>query len=167
MIREVIVLTQAELGRNGISLRTELAESLPAVIGDRIQLQQVTLNLILNAVEAMAESREQTADLLIRTEKEDAGGLRVTVCDSGPGLPPESTRLFEAFYTTKSGGMGMGLSICRSIVEAHGGRIWAEPNEPHGAIFHFTLPREQAERQSARNRDSDHRVGFRDHLDAE
>jgi PAS domain S-box-containing protein len=145
MIREVIVLTQAELGRNGISLRTELAESLPAVIGDRIQLQQVTLNLILNAVEAMAESRDQTADLLIRTEKEeDAGGLRVTVCDSGPGLPPESTRLFEAFYTTKSGGMGMGLSICRSIVEAHGGRIWAEPNDPHGAVFHVTLPHEQA-----------------------
>jgi signal transduction histidine kinase len=159
MIREVIVLTQAELSRNGISLRTELAESLPAVIGDRIQLQQVTLNLILNAVEAMAESREQTADLLIRTE-EGVGGLRVTVCDSGPGLSPDSTRLFEAFYTTKSGGMGMGLSICRSIVEAHGGRIWAEPNEPRGAIFHFTLPHEQAEREATPNRDPDHRTRF-------
>jgi signal transduction histidine kinase len=129
------------------------------VIGDRIQLQQATLNLILNAVEAMAESREQTADLLIRTATDGAAGLRVTVYDSGPGLPPESTRLFEAFYTTKSRGMGMGLSICRSIVEAHGGRIWAEPNEPRGAIFHFTLPREQAERESAPNH-PDHRTKF-------
>jgi PAS domain S-box-containing protein len=160
MIREVIVLTQAELGRNGISLRTELAESLPAVFGDRIQLQQVTLNLILNAVEAMAGPREQTLDLLISTEKEAAGDLRVTVCDSGPGLPPDSIRLFEAFYTTKSGGMGMGLSICRSIVEAHGGRIWAEPNDPRGAVFHFTLPHEQAESEPAPDRDPDHRTRF-------
>jgi len=159
MIREVIVLTQTELGRNGILLRTELAEGLPAVIGDRIQLQQVMLNLILNAVEAMAGSREQTTDLLIRTDNDAAADLRVTVCDSGPGLPSDSARLFEAFYTTKSGGMGMGLSICRSIVEAHAGRIWAEPNDPHGAVFHFSLPHEQAECESP-DRDPDHRTRF-------
>ena len=144
MIREVIVLTQAELSRKGILLRTELAEGLPMVTGDRIQLQQVILNLILNAVEAMSGAGDQTSNLLITTDQVGGGDLRIAVCDSGPGLPPDGVpRLFEAFYTTKPSGMGMGLSICRSIVEAHGGRIWAEPNEPHGAIFAFTLPLEK------------------------
>jgi len=144
MVREVIVLTQAELHRNGISLRAQLSESLPRVVADRIQLQQVLLNLILNAVESMAGIRDQERDLLIITEPDDARCMRVVVSDSGPGLTPDSIPpLFEAFYTTKPGGMGMGLSICRSIVEAHGGRIWAEPNEPHGAVFAFTVPGEQ------------------------
>ena len=142
MIREVIVLTQAELGRNGISVHTRLPDGLPMVAGDRIQLQQVMLNLILNAIEAMRDS--QMPDLVITTDK-DEDGLRVAVCDSGPGIPPEDApRLFDAFYTTKPSGMGMGLSICRSIVEAHGGRIWARPNEPRGAVFQFTIPVEEA-----------------------
>jgi PAS domain S-box-containing protein len=142
MIREVLSLTQAELSRDGISLRTRLADGLPMAVGDRIQLQQVVLNLILNAREAMAGGpREQPPELVIITEPDAAGGLRFAVCDSGPGLSPENTsRLFEAFYTTKSGGMGMGLSICRTIVESHSGRIWAEPNEPRGAVFRFMLP---------------------------
>jgi signal transduction histidine kinase len=107
-------------------------------------LQQVLLNLILNAVDAMSGAAEETRDLLISTEQDEAGGARVAVRDSGPGLSPESLgRLFDAFYTTKTAGMGMGLSICRSIVEAHGGRVWAAPNEPRGAVFQFTLPREK------------------------
>ena len=151
MIREIIVLTQAELGRSGVSLHTRLTEGLPLVTGDRIQLQQVILNLILNAVEAMSGSGDQTSDLSITTERDGADGLRVAVCDSGPGLPPDAIpRLFEAFYTTKPSGMGMGLSICRTIVEAHGGRIWAAPNEPHGAVLQFTLPREPAENVNQR-----------------
>jgi signal transduction histidine kinase len=151
MIREIIVLTQAELGRTGISLHTRLAEGLPRVTGDRIQLQQVILNLILNAVEAMPGSADQTSDLLIATDQDSADNLHIAVCDSGPGLPPDAIpRLFEAFYTTKPSGMGMGLSICRTIVEAHGGRIWAAPNEPRGAVFQFTLPREPAKNVNQR-----------------
>jgi PAS domain S-box-containing protein len=151
MIREIIVLTQAELSRTGISLQTRLTEGLPLVTGDRVQLQQVILNLILNAVEAMSGSADQTSDLLITTDQDGADGLHISVCDSGPGLPPDAmARLFEAFYTTKPSGMGMGLSICRTIVEAHGGRIWAAPNEPRGAVFQFTLPREPAENVSQR-----------------
>ena len=138
---EVIALTRSELRSNGTSLRTRLADGLPLVQGDRIQLQQVMLNLILNAVEAMSGSSEAARELLIRTEQDGPGGVLVAVEDSGPGLKPESLdRLFDAFYTTKPGGMGMGLSICRSIIEAHGGRVWATPNLPHGAAFLFTLP---------------------------
>jgi len=141
MVREVFGLTQTELYRNGISLRTQLSDSLPRVVADRIQLQQVLLNLILNAVESMAGTSDPERDLLIITEPDDARYLRVVVSDSGPRLAPDNIPpLFEAFYTTKPGGMGMGLSICRSIVEAHGGQIWAKPNEPHGAVFEFTIP---------------------------
>jgi C4-dicarboxylate-specific signal transduction histidine kinase len=144
-IQEVIALTRAELHRNGISARTRLADGLPPVQGDRIQLQQVMLNLILNAADAMSESGDEPRELLITTDEDEANAVRVAVRDLGPGLPPESRgRLFEAFYTTKAGGMGMGLSICRSIVEAHGGRVWATANEPRGAVFQFTLPREEA-----------------------
>jgi C4-dicarboxylate-specific signal transduction histidine kinase len=143
-ILEVIALTRVELHRNGVSPQTRLADGLPPVLGDRIQLQQVMLNLILNAVEAMSGPGDQPRNLLITTEKDEANGVRVAVRDSGPGLSPESLgRLFDAFYTTKASGMGMGLSICRSIVEAHGGRVWATPNEPRGAAFQFTLPREE------------------------
>ena len=128
---------------SGTALETQLADDLPLVAGDRIQLQQVMLNLILNAVEAMSGSSEALRELLIRTEQDGSGGVLVAVEDSGPDLKSESLdRLFDAFYTTKPGGMGMGLSICRSIVEAHGGRVWATPNLPHGASFQFTLPRQ-------------------------
>jgi PAS domain S-box-containing protein len=141
-IREVIALTRNELHRNGTSLQTQLADGLPLVPGDRIQLQQVMLNLILNAVEAMSGSDKGSRELLISTEEDGTNRVRIAVRDWGPGLKPESVdRLFDAFYTTKPGGMGMGLSICRSIIEAHGGRVWAATNLPRGASFQFTLPR--------------------------
>src|SRR6516164_2038053 len=141
---EVIALTRSELRSNGTSLRTRLAHGLPLVPGDRIQLQQVMLNLILNAIEAMSGSSEAARELLIRTELDGPGGVLVAVEDSGPGLKPQSLDgPFDAFYTTQPGGMGMGLSICRSIIEAHGGRVWATPNLPHGAAFQFTLPQKR------------------------
>jgi PAS domain S-box-containing protein len=138
---EVIALTRSELRSSGTSLQTQLADGLPRIPGDRIQLQQVMLNLILNGAEAMSGSSETERELLIRTEQDGPGGVLISVQDSGPGLTPESLeRLFDAFYTTKPNGMGMGLSICRSIIEAHGGRVWATTNLPHGAVFQFTLP---------------------------
>ena len=140
-ILQVIALAQNEMANNGISVRTQLAEALPAVQGDRVQLQQVILNLLINAIEAMSAMSEGPRELLISTAKTDSEGVLVAVRDSGPGLAPESVdRLFESFYTTKLGGLGMGLSICRSIIEAHHGRLWATANTPHGAIFQFTLP---------------------------
>ena len=141
-ILEVIRLTHGEVVNDGISVQTRLAEELPAVHGDRVQLQQVLLNLIMNAVEAMSSVGEGSREVLITTEKAPSTGVLVTVRDSGPGLRSESfDRLFDAFYTTKPNGMGMGLSICRSIVEAHGGRIWASRSVgPGGATFQFTLP---------------------------
>ena len=143
-IREVIVLTGSELRSSGTSLQTQLADGLPLVPGDRIQLQQVLLNLILNAVDAMSGSEEGSRKLLISTEENGANGVRIAVRDWGPGLKPESLdRLFDAFYTTKPDGMGMGLSICRSIIEAHGGRVWATTNVPQGAVLQFTLPQQQ------------------------
>jgi signal transduction histidine kinase len=141
VIREVIALTRSELDRTGTALQTQLAHGLPLVAGDRIQLQQVMLNLILNAVQAMSGSAEGWRELLISTEADGANGVRIAVRDWGPGLKPESLdRLFDAFYTTKPDGMGMGLSICHSIIEAHGGRLWAAPNKRQGAVFRFTLP---------------------------
>jgi PAS domain S-box-containing protein len=140
-ILEVVELTRSELLRNRVSLQTELVKGLPLIRGDRIQLQQIILNLIINAVEAMSDAGEGPRELLISTAEDGLNGVRVAVRDSGPGLSPDSLeRLFDAFYTTKLGGMGMGLSICRSIIEAHGGRVWAAANVPRGAIFHFTLP---------------------------
>ncbi len=137
---DVIALTRSELRGSGTALRTELADGLPPILGDRIQLQQVVLNLIFNAVEAMSEAQDGPRELLIRTDQDRPGGVLVAVQDSGPGLKPESIdRLFDAFYTTKPGGMGMGLSICRAIVEAHGGRMWATANVPQGAAFLFSL----------------------------
>jgi PAS domain S-box-containing protein len=141
IVLEVIALTRSEVLRNGVSLQTQLADGLPLVQGDRIQLQQVMLNLIVNAVEAMSGAGEGARELLISTGKDASNAVLVAVRDSGPGLDPEGLgRLFDAFYTTKPGGMGMGLSICRSILEAHGGRIWATANVPQGAVFQFTLP---------------------------
>jgi PAS domain S-box-containing protein len=139
-INEVIVLARSAIVANGVSVQTRLAEALSPVYGDRVQLQQLILNLLLNAVEAMGSSEAGARELLISTEQDHKGAL-VAVRDSGPGIDPECLeRIFAAFYTTKSNGMGMGLSICRSIVEAHGGRLWAEANEPRGALFQFTLP---------------------------
>ncbi|MFZ2109827.1 MAG: AAA family ATPase [Roseiarcus sp.] len=141
LIREVIELTRDEAQKNGVAVRTQLAEGLPLIQGDRVQLQQVILNLIVNAVQAMSSVSEGARDLLISTGTAESDRVLVAVRDSGPGLPPSSAeRLFEAFYTTKADGMGMGLSICRSMIEAHGGRLWASANEPHGAVFRFTVP---------------------------
>jgi PAS domain S-box-containing protein len=140
-ILEVIALTQNEMANNSISVRTQLADALPAIQGDRVQLQQVILNLLINAIEAMSGTSERPRELLISTAKTDPEGVLVAVRDSGPGLAPESIeRLFESFYTTKPAGLGMGLSICRSIIEAHHGRLWATSNTPRGAVFQFTLP---------------------------
>ena len=139
-IDEVIVLGQNAIIKNGVWVQTRLAEGLFPVHGDRVQLQQVVLNLLLNAVEAMGSTEAGARELLISTEQ-DHRGVLVAVRDSGPGIDPSHLeRVFDTFYTTKSNGMGMGLSICRSIIDAHGGRLWAEANEPRGAIFQFTLP---------------------------
>jgi C4-dicarboxylate-specific signal transduction histidine kinase len=140
-INEAIVLTRSAIARNGISVRTRLTEGLAFVRWDRVQLQQVVLNLILNAVEAMGTINAGSRELLISTEQTQADGVLVSVRDSGPGIDPDHLdRVFQDFYTTKSGGVGMGLSICRSIIDAHGGRLWAEANEPRGAVFSFTCP---------------------------
>jgi PAS domain S-box-containing protein len=140
-IREVIGLTRGEAAKNGVSVRTELVDGLPLIQGDRVQVQQVILNLIINAVEAMSGLSEGARELLVRTGKAESGGVLVAVRDSGPGLAPETPeRLFESFYTTKPGGLGLGLSICRSIIEVHGGRLWACANVPCGAVFQFTVP---------------------------
>jgi PAS domain S-box-containing protein len=140
-ILEVIALTRREMVKNGISVQTQLAEGLPLIQGDRVQLQQVVLNLVINAVEAMSALSEGPRELLISSDITEADGVSVAFRDSGPGLSAASREhVFEAFYTTKSDGLGMGLSICRSIIETHGGRLWATEGEPRGAAFIFTLP---------------------------
>jgi C4-dicarboxylate-specific signal transduction histidine kinase len=140
-IREVIALTRGELVKQDVSVQTQLAQDLPLIQGDRVQLQQVILNLIINAIEAMSGVDKGSRALLIATEQEPSGSVVVSVQDSGPGLDVEDLdRVFDAFYTTKPSGMGMGLSICRSIIEAHGGRILASRNVGSGATFQFTLP---------------------------
>ena len=140
-IREVIALTHGDVVRSGVALQTQLAEALPLIQGDRVQLQQVILNLMVNAIEAMSGVGEGLRELCIGTAVARSDDVLVTVRDSGPGLDAASLeRVFEAFYTTKRGGLGIGLSICRSIVEAHGGRLWASASLPRGAMFQFTLP---------------------------
>jgi PAS domain S-box-containing protein len=144
-ILEVIALIRNEMANNGISVRTQLAKTLPAIQGDRVQLQQVILNLLINAIEAMSGMSEGPRELLISTRDTETDGVLVAVRDSGPGIAPESVdRLFESFYTTKPTGLGMGLSICRSIIEAHQGRLWANANTPQGTVFQFTLPHSRA-----------------------
>jgi C4-dicarboxylate-specific signal transduction histidine kinase len=139
-VLEVIALTRTEAANNSVSVRTQLADGLPRVQGDRVQLQQVLLNLILNAIEAMRDISEEERELLISTRHEPDGVL-VEVRDSGPGFAAaDLERVFEAFYSTKPSGVGLGLSICRSIIESHNGRLWASPNAPRGAIFGFTVP---------------------------
>jgi len=140
-IREVVEFTRGEAVKNGVSVQMQVAEGLPLIRGDRIQLQQVILNLILNAVEAMSSVDGAPRELSIGTQGRGGDEVLVAVRDSGPGIDPEHIeRVFDSFYTTKPSGMGMGLSICRSIVDAHGGRLWADANEPRGAIFQFSLP---------------------------
>jgi C4-dicarboxylate-specific signal transduction histidine kinase len=140
-IREVVELTRTEAVKNGVFVRTELADGAPFVRGDRVELQQVILNLVVNAVEAMSASAEGPRELQIVTSGTGSDRLLVAVRDTGPGLAPAvEEKLFKAFHTTKPNGMGLGLSICRSIVESRGGRMWATANTPHGAVFQFTLP---------------------------
>jgi signal transduction histidine kinase len=139
--QHLIALTRSEAANNSVSVRTQFAEGLPPVQGDRVQLQQVMLNLIINAIQAMSGIGEGARELQISIDVPSEGSVRVGVRDTGPGLSPESlSRLFEPFYTTKPEGMVVGLSICRSIIEAHGGRLWAIPCEPRGALFQFTIP---------------------------
>jgi C4-dicarboxylate-specific signal transduction histidine kinase len=143
IIREIVALTQGEVERRGASLRTDLAASLPVVIGDRVRLQQVLLNLVINALDAMNDVMDRPRIIEICSGAPKPKLILIAVKDSGVGLDAEkASRLFEAFYTTKPDGLGMGLSISRSIVEEHGGRLWAAPNEGPGATFQFTLPAE-------------------------
>src|SRR5579862_1580043 len=141
VIREAILLVQREVLSHGVSLRTELAPALPPVLGDRVQLQQVVINLLMNGVEAMASIKDRPREILIRSQQHEAGQVLVAVLDSGIGIDSETAeKLFSAFFTTKPSGMGMGLSISRSIIRAHGGRLWVSPNADHGAAFQFTVP---------------------------
>ncbi|MCA1439943.1 PAS domain S-box protein [Ensifer sp. IC4062] len=141
LIEDSVALVQGEIRRHRILLRTELAHDLPPVTGDRVQLQQVILNLVMNGIEAMKKVTDRPRELLIRSRRDPSEAVHAAVQDAGVGLEPDSAeRVFEAFYTTKAEGLGMGLAICRSIIEAHGGRLWAEANEPAGAVFQFTLP---------------------------
>jgi C4-dicarboxylate-specific signal transduction histidine kinase len=140
-IREVIELTRGEALKNGVSVQTKLAEHLPLIQGDQVQLRQVMLNLIINAVEAMSPHAAGARDLLIRTAKTKSGGALVAVRDSGPGVDPANLeRIFDAFFSTKADGLGMGLSICRAIIQAHGGRLSATRGAARGTILRFTLP---------------------------
>jgi signal transduction histidine kinase len=140
-VNEVIAMVRTVIAKNRIKVSTHLADGLVPVQGDRVQVQQVIVNLILNAVEAIASAEDGERQLRVSTQQTDGKAALVAVRDSGPGIDPAHLeRVFEAFYTTKSSGLGMGLSICRSIIHAHGGRLWAEPSEPCGAVFQFTLP---------------------------
>jgi C4-dicarboxylate-specific signal transduction histidine kinase len=141
-INEVLLLARSATTENEVSVRTRFAEGSLSVQGDRVQVQQVILNLILNAVEAMGSVEAGARELLVSTEQSETNGIVIAVGDSGPGIDPEDRqRIFQAFYSTKSSGVGIGLSICRSIIEAHGGWLSANANEPRGAVFQFTLPK--------------------------
>jgi PAS domain S-box-containing protein len=149
MIEEAVILIPRELASHGVSLELDLAPGLPAALGDRVQLQQVIINLLMNAIQAMDGVQDRSRELVLRSRTDDSGAVVISVCDTGPGFHAEAEgRLFDAFFTTKKDGMGMGLSICRSIIEAHGGRIWASRNDGHGATFHFTLPSHGNRQQS-------------------
>jgi signal transduction histidine kinase len=144
-IQEVLALTRNELQERGVALHTALTAADRPVVGDRVQLQQVLLNLILNGVEAMSAVTDRPRMLAITSEAVEPGEVLVAVEDTGPGLDPATAaRIFEPFFTTKPEGMGMGLSICRSIIDAHGGRFWAAPRVPCGTVFRFTVPGQAA-----------------------
>jgi C4-dicarboxylate-specific signal transduction histidine kinase len=141
VVRETIGLIQREVFSHQVSLRMELVPTLPTIMGDRVQLQQVIINLVMNGIEAMQSVTDRPRELLIRSRQHEKQPVLVSVTDCGVGISAENAdRLFNAFFTTKSSGMGMGLSICRSIIETHGGRLWATANMPYGATFQFTLP---------------------------
>jgi len=139
LVREMIVLLRSEAVYGAISARMELAADCPRVLGDRVQLQQVMMNLIMNAIEAMKDV-EGARQLVITSQRTEPTQVRVSVSDTGVGLPPQADQIFNAFFTTKQHGTGMGLSIGRSIVESHGGRLWATDNPSRGATFHVALP---------------------------
>jgi PAS domain S-box-containing protein len=141
VVREVFALVRGELISHQVSVRTEFAPALPTILGDRVQLQQVIINLVMNGIEAMQSVTDRPRELVIRSSQDETEQVLVSVTDCGVGISSENAdRLFSAFFTTKASGMGMGLSICRSIMEALGGRLWATANIPHGATFHLTLP---------------------------
>jgi signal transduction histidine kinase len=141
VVKEVTALVHREMDSHQVSLRMELAPALPMILGDRVQLQQVIINLVMNGIEAMQSVTDRPRELVTRSRLDGTQQVLVSVTDCGVGISAENAdRLFNAFFTTKSSGMGMGLSICRSIIEAHGGRLWATANLPHGATFQFTLP---------------------------
>jgi signal transduction histidine kinase len=146
-ILDVLVLARNELDRAGIVVETDLSDDAACAFGDRVRMQQVILNLVMNGIEAISASRNKTRMLRIQTRLGDAGFILTTVADTGVGLAGIGVdQIFEVFFTTKSDGIGIGLSICRSIVEAHGGRLWATPGTTQGAAFHFTVPVLPAER---------------------
>jgi C4-dicarboxylate-specific signal transduction histidine kinase len=150
VVREVLALVGDQAKKNSVMIRTQFADDVWPVLGDRVQLQQVLLNLVMNGMEAMTSVGQRDRQLVIATGNIDVDQVQVTVEDSGAGLDPNKMiRIFEPFYTTKSGGMGMGLSISRSILQNHGGRIWATANEGPGTSFHFTVPKYQGEEQDA------------------
>jgi C4-dicarboxylate-specific signal transduction histidine kinase len=141
VIEETLGLIRSEVLGNNVSLQTELGPQLPPVLGDRVQLQQVVLNLVKNGIEAMSSVQDRALQLRIRSARYEPNQIVVAVADSGAGIDPKVIgRIFEPFYTTKLQGTGMGLAISRSIIEAHGGRLWVEPNPSHGATFQYTLP---------------------------
>jgi signal transduction histidine kinase len=149
-IREVLALVGDEAKRNSVAIRSQFADDLSPVSGDRVQLQQVVLNLVMNAMEAMSSVDDRPRELLITTRSIDADQVQVTVKDSGTGIDPNTLdKIFDPFYTTKPGGMGMGLSISRSILQAHGGRLWAAAKDGPGTIFHFSLPKYHEEESNA------------------
>jgi PAS domain S-box-containing protein len=149
-IREVLALLGDEAKKNSVLIRMEFADDLSPISGDRVQLQQVLLNLVMNAIEAMSSVDDRPRELVITTRNIDAEQVQVTVKDTGPGIDPNTLyKIFDPFYTTKPGGMGMGLSISRSILQAHGGRLWAAAKDGPGTIFHFSLPKYQEEESNA------------------
>jgi len=146
VIREVLALAESEARRNDVIMKREVADDLPHVVGDRVQLQQVILNLVMNGLESISKSANGSRELSIVSRRQTDDSVLIVVRDSGVGLDPATApQVFDAFFTTKPDGMGMGLAISRTIIESHGGRLWAEPNSPHGAVFQFTLPAQDEE----------------------
>jgi C4-dicarboxylate-specific signal transduction histidine kinase len=140
VVQEVLALARRELYENRVHVELQLTKALPIVLADRVQLQQVLLNLIMNSIEAMTAVTDRRRILGVQSQLDESGDVLLTVRDSGTGLGSEADHVFTPFFTTKANGMGMGLPISRSLIESHGGRLWATPNSPHGATFSFTLP---------------------------
>ena len=141
LVREVFALLQDELQGHGVQVETELREDLPNIVGERVPLQQVLLNLIVNAIEAMSSVTDRARRVSVKTDVHESDCILITVADEGPGIDPQNIqRIFDALFTTKPQGVGMGLSICQLIVNAHGGRLWAAPGTPHGSTFRVQLP---------------------------